>query len=178
MCVRGAVDHLRPQLVELLVGVAESAGHGQFDDVRDRVAGCEQRRLAADRTGLLQDDPEVVRARAAEDRHACCTRNSACTCAPPASFGDSARQARSHAPADARLLLQLQRRRSGEGLHALPAQLALLLGAGEQLGRGPPVLGALHDVEHVQEVLVGAGQPDVQLLLAHESVRVRVGGVG
>ncbi len=35
---------------------------------------------------------------AAEDRHACCTRNSACTAAPPASFGDSARQARSHEP--------------------------------------------------------------------------------
>ncbi len=31
-------------------------------------------------------------------RHACCTRNSACTAAPPASFGCSARHTRSHWP--------------------------------------------------------------------------------
>ncbi|CAM5738802.1 hypothetical protein SHIRM173S_02266 [Streptomyces hirsutus] len=31
-------------------------------------------------------------------RHACCTRNSACTAAPPASLGTSARHTRSHCP--------------------------------------------------------------------------------
>jgi hypothetical protein len=31
-------------------------------------------------------------------RHACCTRNSACTAAPPASLGFSARHTRSHCP--------------------------------------------------------------------------------
>ena len=95
--LRRAVDHLRPQLVELLVGVAQAAGDGQLHDVRDGVAGCEQSGLGADAAGLFENDPEVVRA-GADERQACCTRNSACICAPPASFGDSERQARSHAP--------------------------------------------------------------------------------
>jgi hypothetical protein len=74
-------------------------------------------------------------------------------------------------------LLQLQRRGAREGLHALPAQLARDLGAGQQLHRRAVVLGALHQVEDVQQVLVGAGHADVQLLLAHEAVGRRVRGV-
>ncbi len=36
-------------------------------------------------------------------RHACCTRNSACTAAPPASLGASVRHTRSHCPPGASL---------------------------------------------------------------------------
>lgn len=81
-------------------------------------------------------------------------------------------------PAHARPLHQLQRGGPGERLHPLPPHLALLRRPGQQLGRRPPLLGVLDDIEHVEEILVGARHPDVQLLLTHEAVVVRVGGVG
>ncbi len=173
---RGPVDDLRPELVELLRGVAEAPGHRQLHDVRDGVARRQQGRPAADRTGLLKDDPEVVAPRRR---------------GPPRLLHQELRVHRRPArvlrglrapgpqprAADAGPLRQLQRGRAGERLHPLPAQLALLRRTGQQLGRGLPLLGALDHVEHVEQVLVGAGHPDVQLLLTGEAVRVRVGGV-
>ncbi|CAM5243634.1 hypothetical protein SALBM311S_01352 [Streptomyces alboniger] len=74
-------------------------------------------------------------------------------------------------------LPQLQGRGAGEGLHTLPAQLALRLGAGQELGGRRVVLTALHHVQDVHEVLVGAGHPDVEFLLLRESVVRGVRGV-
>ena len=75
-------------------------------------------------------------------RHACWTRNSACTAAPPASLGASARHTRSHWPPGVSLTppgrwLQLQRRGAGEGLHPLPARLALRSPCRRAAGRPP-----------------------------------------
>ncbi len=176
--VRGRpVDHLRPHLVELFGPVAQAARHRQLRDVRDGVARGEQRRLLGDLQRLLQDDPEVV----APGRRG-----------PPRllhqELGVHRRPARvlrrvrppgpQPRPADARPLPELQGGRARERLHALPAHLAVLAGPGEQLRGRLPVLGGLHDVQHVEQVLVGPRQPHVLVLLRHESVRRRVRRVG
>ncbi len=156
-----AVQDLQPELLELLARVAEPAGHRQLHDVRDRVAGGEQRRLAAGRLRLLHDDPELVRARRRR---------------PPRllhqELGLHGRAARvlgrlgppHPQPLPARRLAdpagpprQLQRRGAREGLHALPAPLAPGLRAGQQLLRPPVVLGALHQVQDVQQSWSGPG---------------------
>ncbi len=174
---RCPVDDLRPEPVELLVGVAQSAGDGQLHQIRDGIARRQQGRLGGHRAGLLQNDPEVVRAgrrRAprlldqelrVDGRGARVLRRLGTPLAQPR-------------PAHARLPHQLQRGGPGERLHPLPPHLAVLRRPGQQLGRRPPLLRVLDDVEHVEEILVGARHPDVQLLLAREAVGVRIRGVG
>lgn len=178
---RGAVQDLQPELLELFLLVLKPAGHRQLDDVRDRVTGGEQCRLTAGVLRLLHDDPEVVRApRRRPPRllhqelgvHRRAARVLRCLRAP------HPQPLPARCLADpARPLLELQCRRAREGLHALPAQLARRLRAGQQLLRGPVVLRVLHHVQDVQQILVGAGHADVQFLRAHEPVGLGVRGV-
>lgn len=182
---RRTVQDLQPERLELRPGVGESAGHRQLDDVRDRVTGGEQGRLAACRPRLLHDDPELVGPRRRRpprllDQELRVHRSAARVLGllgPPHPQPLPARRL-----ADpARTLLQLKGRGAGEGLNPLPARLARDLRARQELRGRLVLLRALHQVQDVQEVPVRSGHADVQLLLTQESVvrrvrRVRVAG--
>lgn len=175
---RVPVQDLQPELLELLTGVRQPARHRQLDDVRDRVTGGQQCRVAARRSGLLHDDPEVVRARCRRPPrllhqelrvHRRATRVLGRLGAPHPQPLPARRLAHPAGP-----LRQLQCRRTREGLHPLPPDLADRLRTGQQLLRRPVVLGTLHHVQHVQQILVGPRHPHVEQLLPHEPVVRRV----
>ncbi len=76
-------------------------------------------------------------------------------------LGASARHTRSHCPPGVSPTPPGRCRSSSdaapaEGPHPLPAPLTLRLRTGEELLRAPVVLRALHQVQDVQQVLVGA----------------------
>lgn len=175
---RRRVEDLEPELLEVVLGVPEAAGHGEMRDVGDRVAGGQERRVLAGRPGLLQDDPPLV--------------GLGVTARVPPGLLDQ--ELREHlrparvlgflgtprvepSGSEPRGLSELQGGGAGDRLHTLPALLALPARAGEELLGGGEVLVALDHRHHVQQVLVGAGEPHVQVLLAHEPVIRRVRGV-
>lgn len=175
---RRRVEDLEPELLEVVLGVTEAAGHGEMRDVGDRVPGGQERRVLAGRPGLLQDDPPLVglglTARVPPGLLDQELREHLCPARVLGLLGTPRVEPSGSEP---RGLRQLQGGGAGDRLHALPALLGLLARAGEELLGGGEVLVALDHRHHVQQVLVGAGEPHVQVLLAHEAVLRRVRGV-
>ncbi|PBC84747.1 hypothetical protein BX261_4743 [Streptomyces sp. 2321.6] len=189
--LRGALGDLRPQLFVVGGAVAQATGDGQLGDVRDRAAGRQQGRLPADRTGLFEDHAEVLRARVAQrlDHQELGVCLGAARVlgrlrtpgAQPDSAGPPAVAVPRGRPATLllrRLLRgQLERRGAGQRLHPLPASLPVVAGGLQQRGGRAPVVCPAHLLQRIGQFLVGAGQPDVELVQRDEAVAGhRVGG--
>uniref|UniRef100_J1S8G9 Uncharacterized protein n=1 Tax=Streptomyces auratus AGR0001 TaxID=1160718 RepID=J1S8G9_9ACTN len=189
--LRGALGDLGPQLLVIGGTVAQAAGDGELDDVREGAARRQQGRLPADRTGLLQDHAEVLRAGIAqrlEDEELGVGLGAAGVLGRLRAPGAQPDPAGAAAVAvsgrrTAQLLLtgllggQLEGGGAGQCLHPLPAAFPVVAGGLEQGGRRAPVVRPAHFGQCVIQLLIRTRQPYVELLQRYEAVAGhRVGG--